>query len=44
MKVKMMLGYSIIETTKAKMKTDYEKLFVQLKKNFKNGQAIVVKA
>ncbi len=36
----MMLGYSIIKTTKAKMKTDYEKLFVQLKKNFKSGQEV----
>jgi len=40
MKAKMMLGYSIIKSTKAKMKTDYEKLFGQLKKNFKSGQAI----
>ena len=35
-----MIGATIIESTSRKMETDYEKLFSQLKMNFKAGQAI----
>jgi len=40
MKAKTLLGHTIIETTSKKMATDYERLFQQLKMNFKSGQAV----
>ena len=40
MKAKHLLGYRIIKEIKAKSTTDYKKLFQQLKRNFKSGQAV----
>ena len=40
MKAKTLLGHTIIKEVKTKSKTDYEKLFQQLKMNFKSGQAV----
>jgi len=40
MKAKHLLGYRIVKEVKAKSTTDYKKLFQQLKKNFKSGQAV----
>jgi len=39
-KAKSIPSHSIIETTSKKMTTDYEKLFRQLKMNFKSGRAV----
>ena len=40
MKAKTLLGHTIIKEVKTKSKTDYDKLFQQLKMNFKTGQAV----
>ena len=40
MKAKTLLGHTIIKEIKTKSKTDYDKLFQQLKMNFKTGQAV----
>lgn len=40
MKAKNLLGHTIIKEVKTKSKTDYKKLFQQLKMNFKTGQAV----
>ncbi len=40
MKAKTLLGHTIIKEVKTKSTTNYEKLFRQLKMNFKSGQAV----